>query len=338
MSATAPGPAPTPDGTSARAAATPSLRPGGSFRVAAIQAAPHYLDVEASLRKACRLIEQAAATGAVVAAFSESWLPGYPFFLFSGISHAWWQAAERYLAASIAIPGPETDVLCETARRCNIDVVIGVVERETRTDGSLYCTVLFIGNDGSILGRHRKTRATLHERSVWADGDAQGLVVHSRPYARISALCCWEHNTVLPGYALIQQGTQLHFSLWPGREPHNAPPSPESLYPRQLLLSRAFASQAAAYVVCVGGLRRRIDVPERFAELQTVETEGHSFLIDPRGEVMAGPAQGETVLTGDCDLGAVRAAKVACDAAGHYLRGDLFEFSVRRGQDTPMRT
>ena len=138
---------------------------------------------------------------------------------------------------------------------------------------------------------------------------------------------------MLPGYELIRQGTQLHFSLWPGREPAIAPPAPVSLYPRQLLLSRAFASQAAAHVVCVGGLRRREDVPAEFADLQTVDTQGDSFVIDPRGEVLAGPAQGETVLTAECDPAAVRAAKVACDAAGHYLRSDLFSFSVRRRGD-----
>lgn len=303
------------------------------FKIAAIQAAPCYLDLQASLDKACTLIEQAANTGAVVAGFSETWLPGYPFFLFSELNEDWWRVAARYLAESIVIPGPETDRLCQAAKRGGIDVVIGVVEREPRSQGSVYCTILFIGREGKILGRHRKTRATLHERSIWADGDVEGLVVYQRPYGRISGLCCWEHNTVLPGYALMQQGTQIHFALWPGRESPTAPPAPASLYPRQLLLSRAFASQAASYVVCVGGLRQAEHIPPEFRHLHTVDTSGDSYIIDPRGEVIAGPATGEEILVAEYSAEQVLAAKVACDVAGHYSRPDLFSFSVHRPAD-----
>lgn len=199
------------------------------FKVAAIQSAPHYLDVGATLDKACLLIEQAAETGAAVAAFPEAWLPGYPFFAASGASTDWWRAAARYLEASIEVPGPETERLCATARRCGIDIVIGVIEKDTATYGSVYCTILTIGREGKIIGRHRKTRPTHVERAIWADGDASGLVVHPREYGRLSSLNCWEHNAVLPGYALMTQGPQIHFALWPGREWNPAPPAPTAL-------------------------------------------------------------------------------------------------------------
>lgn len=300
------------------------------FKIAAIQAAPHYLDVEASLEKACNLIDEAGKTGAVIAAFGETWLPGYPFFAFSEVTQDWWKAATAYLNASIQIPGPETEKLCEAAKKSGIDVVIGVVEREARSQGSVYCTLLFIGSEGIILGRHRKTKPTLQERAIWADGDASGLVVYQRSYARISGLCCWEHNTVLPGYALMQQGTQLHISVWPGRELEVAPPEPISLYSKQLLLSRAFASQAASFVLCVGGIRLAEAIPKEFRHLHTNDTTGDSFVIDPRGEVMAGPAVGETILVQECDPSAILSAKVGCDIAGHYSRPDLFNFSVNR--------
>lgn len=309
------------------------MLPTEPFTVAAVQAAPHYLDVQTSLDKACKLIADAGKTEAVVAAFGETWLPGHPFFITSGVSHIWWQASARYLEQSITIPGPETDRLCAAAQAAEIDVVIGVVERDTRSQGSVYCSILFISNEGKILGRHRKTKPTMQERVVWADGDASGLVVYDRPYARISALACWEHNTVLPGYALMQQGTQLHFALWPGFELEKPKPAPASLYSRQLLLSRAFASQAAAFVVCVAGLRHADAIPEEFHELHTIDHSGDSYIIDPRGEVMAGPAVGEEILLAECDPIAIRGAKVACDVAGHYSRSDLFNFSVNR---TPM--
>ncbi|MEJ6707726.1 MAG: carbon-nitrogen hydrolase family protein [Amylibacter sp.] len=304
------------------------MLPTETFKVAAIQAAPCYLDVQGSLEKACHLIEQAGKTGAVVAAFGETWLPGHPFFMNAAVTPNWWEAAAKYLEQSIVIPGPETERLCDAAKAANMDIVIGVVEREPRSQGSVYCTILFISNEGKILGRHRKTKPTMQERAIWADGDASGLVVYERPYGRISGLCCWEHNTVLPGYALMQQGTQIHFSLWPGFEAKDPPKSPASLYSRQLLLSRAFASQAAAFVICVAGLRHKEAIPEEFHDLHTLDHTGDSYIIDPRGEVLAGPAEGEDILVMECDPKAIRGAKVACDIAGHYNRSDLFEFSV----------
>lgn len=305
-----------------------------SFKVGAIQAAPHYMNVEASLEKARDLIERAAELGVAVASFSEAWLAGYPFFSTGGINRDWWRAAARFYETAIEIPGPETEYLCTVAARAGIDVLIGVNERDTATQGSVYCTILTIGREGRIISLHRKTRATHVERALWADGDAKGLVVHQRPYARLSALNCWEHNSVLPGYALMMQGPQIHFALWPGREWQPGPPAPIALFSRQLLLSRAFASQAGCYVVCVGGLRTKQDVPEEFRELQTWDTTGDSYIIDPRGEVIAGPAVGETILVADCEPEVLWAAKVGCDPAGHYARKDLFEFRVH-GQAKP---
>ena len=132
---------------------------------------------------------------------------------------------------------------------------------------------------------------------------------------------------LLPGYALMAQGTQVHVAGWPGWEPAEAPRG-GYLWPRQTPLSRAFAAQGACYVLCVGGLRRREDVPERFRGLCGPDMTGDSLIIDPRGEVIAGPAEGETILVADVSLEAVAAAKAVCDVAGHYARPDVFQVRV----------
>jgi len=302
-----------------------------AFTLAAVQAAPVFFDREASTDKACRLIADAGHAGADLAAFGECWLPGYPAFAWDNSRSAlWWQAAAESLATAVEIPSPTTDRLCAAARQAGIDVVIGIAELDARTKGTVYCTLLFISREGTILGRHRKLKPTAKERAVWGEGDASGLVVHERPYGRISGLNCWEHNTVLPGYALMAQGTQIHVAAWPGQELEQARPSPNPMWVRQLLLSRAFASQAGSYVILAAGLRALEDYPERYRELATFEYTGDSYIIDPRGEVIAGPARGETILTATVTLEAVYAAKVACDVGGHYSRPDLLQLLVNR--------
>jgi nitrilase len=301
--------------------------------VAAVQAAPVYFDREGSTDKACRLIHEAADGGATLAAFGETWLPGYPFFVW-GFAHnrsLFWQAAAEYIANAVEIPSPTTDRLCQAAKTAGIDVVIGIVELDERTRGSVYSTLLFIGRDGQILGRHRKLKPTHMERTMWAEGDAHGLRVHERPYGRLSGLNCWEHNMMLPGYVLAAGGTQFHVATWPGRERATVPPT-EQAYTKQLLLSRAFASQAGAYVISVGGLLAPDSMPERYRELgRSYELTGDSVIIDPRGEIIAGPAQGETILFARCSHEAVLAAKSANDAGGHYSRPDIFQLRVNDG-------
>ena len=133
---------------------------------------------------------------------------------------------------------------------------------------------------------------------------------------------------VLPGYVLMSQGTQIHIAAWPGSE-RKAPQAPDAMWPRQLLLSRAFASQAAAYVIMVGGLYSPDLVPEAYRELGGRAT-GDSCIIDPRGEVIAGPAEGETILLAEGSAEHIFAAKSACDVAGHYSRPDLFQLRINR--------
>jgi len=300
------------------------------FTLAAVQAAPVFFDQDASTEKACRLIGEAAAAGATLAAFGECWLPGYPSFAWNAASPLVFQAAAEYLSSAVEIPSPTTDRLCAATRRAGIDVVIGIAERDRRTRGTVYCTLLFIGRDGRILGRHRKLKPTLWERVAWGDGDAEGLVVHERPYGRISGLNCWEHNMVLPGYALMAQGTQIHIAAWPGSgETPGQLREPFAMWSRQLLQSRAFASQAGAYVILASGLASQEDFPERYRELSLQDT-GDSCIIDPRGEVIAGPVRGETILTATVSLEAVHAAKQTCDVGGHYSRPDILQLLVNK--------
>jgi predicted amidohydrolase len=303
----------------------------GSFRIAAVQAAPVFGDAAASAAKACDLIAEAASRGVSIAGFSETWLPGYCRFVNAPLGATEKRRLQAtYIESAIDVPGPETDQLCAAARDASIDVVIGVVERDPLTHGSVYCALLFISSDGEIIGKHRKLKPTYAERTAWAEGDGSGLRAMQRPYARISGLNCWEHNMVLPAYALMADGTQVHVAAFPGYE--TVPPA-RSSGTRQLLLSRAFASQAAAYTILAGGVLRPSDVadPEmREAVAMLPPLTGDSYIIDPFGDVIAGPIEGEGILVAEASLDQVREAKAICDAAGHYSRPDILQLVVNR--------
>ena len=130
---------------------------------------------------------------------------------------------------------------------------------------------------------------------------------------------------LLPGYALMAQGTQIHVATWP--------------YPRTLsefgglLLSRAFALQGSCYVLTPCSQLRADDVPEAYRDLvgerDRNKAESGSCIIAPGGEIIAAaPANAETILTAEVSLEAVLRCKARMDVGGHYSRPDVLKLFV----------
>jgi len=294
------------------------------FTLAAVQAAPIHLNRDASTEKACRLIEEAAQKGATLAAFGESWLPGYPWWVWVNSEPQIRKARIAYLDNGVEIPSATTDRLCQAAGDAGIDVVIGVAERDADTRGTIYCTLLFIGHEGEILGRHRKLKPTYFERTVWGEGDGSSLRTYERPYGRISGLNCWEHIMMLPGYALVAQGTQIHVAAWPdGRAGGTAQ-----------LLSRALAQQGRCYVICAGASTKYTMAEDLLeGELRYPGAgEPGSCIIDPEGKILVKIAttEEEAIITAQGSLEAVAGAKLMVDIAGHYSRPDVLQLYLNR--------
>lgn len=301
-----------------------------AFKIAAVQATPVFLELEATLDKTCRLIAEAGAAGAKLVTFPEAFLPGYPLWVWfippGKIPELRALYAELH-ANAVTIPGPVTDRLGEAARAAGVTVAIGVNERNTEaSDGTLFNTLLYIGSDGAILGRHRKLMPTAAEKMVWGLGDGSDLEVYDTPVGRLGGLLCWENYMPLARYAMIAWGTQVFVApTWDRGEPW-------------LSTMRHVAKEGRCFVVGCCSAMHIDDVPDRLAfkadYLQSMKgwiNPGHSVIVDPDGKVVAGPATDEeTILIAEVQPDQLTGPRWQIDVGGNYARPDVFQLRVDR--------
>jgi predicted amidohydrolase len=295
--------------------------------VAAAQLAPVFLDLEASVDLACSWIARAAREGVAVVVFPETWLPGYPIWLDVSPGAGLWDhpPAKRLFARlyeqSVTVPGPAVDRLADAARASGVAVVMGCHERQGKT---LYNAMLYLSNQGELVGVHRKLVPTYTERMIWGQGDGATLVSVDSPAGRLGGLVCWEHWMPLARQAMHAEGETLHAALWPSvREMH-------------LIASRAYAFEGRTFVVAVGSVLSRTDLPAGFELLDQMPGDGPwmtggSAIIGPDGGLLAGPAGPEpTLLVAEIDPARIAEEALALDVCGHYARPDVFQFRVNR--------
>jgi len=296
--------------------------------VAAVQAAPVFLDRDATIDKAVALIEEAANQGAKLVAFPETWIPGYPSWIYHA---AKWddpgskRAFARLLANSVQIPSPSTDALCVAAREADVHVVVGIHERDSDFSmGTIYNSLLFISSEGEILGTHRKLVPTHAERIVWGRGDGSTLHVFETPLGRLGGLICWEHWMPLTRFAMHAKGEQIHVAVWPDADDDHH------------LASRHYAFEGRCYVLCVGSYTTARDLPDDFELVDAMGVSGDdelliggSGVIGPDGRWLSGPVAGrETIVYAELDMARIAEEQQALDAAGHYNRPDVFGLTV----------
>ena len=186
--------------------------------VAVIQAAPVLFDRDASIEKACRLIQEAAGMGCRLILLPESFVPAYPRGFNFGMTvgsrnESGRRLWELYWNNAVDIPGPATEQLAETVRTCDAYVAIGVTERvRSAGRGILYCTVAYFGPDGTLLGIHRKLKPTGAERTIWGEGDGSTMPVFQTEFGRIGGLICWENYMPLVRMAMFAKGIDVYLA------------------------------------------------------------------------------------------------------------------------------
>jgi nitrilase len=306
-------------------------------KIAIVQTPPVLLKREMTIDKAVNLVAEVAAEGAELVVFPETFIPGYPIWMWRLRPGADMSLTNelygRLFENAVNLEGDDLGRLQSAAKEHSATVVCGMNEREGAVSrGTLFNTVVVIGADGEILNRHRKLMPTNPERMVHGFGDASGLRVIDTPVGRIGTLLCWENYMPLARYALYAQGVEIYIAPtydsgdgWIGTMQH-------------------IAREGRCWVVGSGFVMRASDIPDDFPDRDDLYPDpdawinpGDSLVINPLGHTVAGPLREETgVLYADIDLSAIAVARRSLDVAGHYSRPDIFELRVNREAQKPI--
>ncbi len=306
------------------------------FRAAAVQAAPVFLDTDATVAKACSLIAEAGAAGAQLVVFPEVFVPGYPYWNWTMTPIAGSAWFEKLFKAAVDIPGPHIDRLCSAARDAGAYVVIGVNERDPFSMGTLYNTLVFISDTGDVLGTHRKLVPTWAEKLTWAGGDGSSLRVYDTAIGRLGGLACGENTNTLARFALLAQGENVHTANYIA-----LPTAPEDYDMVEAIKVRAmahsFEGKVFTVVSCSAITPEIVDAVAHDTQSRAMLERPHSAvscIVGPDGRVLGEPLiDVEGIVYGDIDLNRCIQPKQMHDIIGHYNRFDIFSLHINRRQN-----
>ena len=303
-----------------------------TLTVGLAQIAPIWLNRKRTTEKIINYVSSAATQEAKLVVFGEALLPGYPFWLDKLNGAAFNSKKQKeihahYLDQAICIEDGDLEEICQVASDRRISIYLGTMERPIDRGGhSLYCSMIYIDQKGTIQSVHRKLMPTYEERLSWSPGDGNGLVTHKLPPFTVGGLNCWENWMPLARAAMYAQGEDLHVSIWPGNKRNT-----EKLLP-------VIAQESRSYVIGVSGLFRPVDIPDDFPladEMRTETTEvianGGSCIAAPDGSWVVEPITNtEELIIAEIDHKKVREERQNFDPSGHYSRPDVLSLNLNR--------
>ncbi len=293
-------------------------------KVAVVQTASVPFDTPATVEKMTGLIDEAAAAGAELAVFPEAFIGGYPkglgFGTVVGVRRPEGRELyDRYSRCAIELDGPEMATVAKAAAKANLFVVVGVIERAA---GTLYCTIVMISPTQGMVGYHRKLMPTAGERFIWGFGDGSTMPVVDSPAGKLGAVICWENYMPLLRTAMYAQGIEIYCAPTADDRPTWAPTMQHiAIEGRVFVLSACQAIKVSAYP-------DDLDL-ELLPPNEEYAMRGGSMIVDPMGQVLAGPVfEEETILYADVDLAVKQGGHLDLDVTGHYARPDVFALTV----------
>ena len=298
------------------------------MKVAAAQLSPIFLNKEKSIKKACKAIAEAGEKGAKLIVFPEAFISGYPDWVWLIPNSKGADLNKLYLKLvenAISVPDDSTAKLCKAAKVANINVVMGMHERNSESsNASLYNSLLFISDKGEIMGKHRKLIPTGGERLIWAQGDGSTLKTYDTSVGKLGGLVCWETFMPLVRNTLYENGTQILANpTWDKSE-------------NWLTSMQHIAREGGMFIISTCQALKINDIPDEyeFKNLYPKNREwinvGNSCIVGPNGKIIAGPLEAkEGILYADIDLNEIISAKRMFDVVGHYARPDVFDFKVK---------
>jgi len=299
------------------------------IKISTAQISPVFLNKQETLKKACKTIHEAGKKGAKLIVFPEAFISGYPDWSWLIPNSKGAELNKLYIKLvenAVSIPDDSTSQLCKAAKAANINVVMGMNEKNSETSSaSLYNSLLFINDKGEIIGKHRKLIPTGAERLIWAQGKGNTLKSYSTSVGRIGGLICWENLMPLARNAMYQNGTQIMV----------APTWDKS--PNWLISMQHIAREGGVFIVSACMSLKMDDIPDEY-EFKKLYPEGrewintgNSCIISPNGKIIAGPLEMEEgILYADIDFDEIIAAKRMFDVVGHYSRPDVFDFKIKQ--------
>jgi nitrilase len=220
----------------------------------------------------------------------------------------------------------------EAALAAGVHLCVGVVERDsTYGRGTLFCTLLYFGADGTLLGKHRKLKPTAAERLIWGEGDGSTLTVVDTPLGKVGGLICWENYMPLARMAMYGKGVEIYLA-----------PTADARERWQSTLQHISLEGRCFVLGCNQYVHRDmypddLEIKDELLAWPEDLCKGGSAIYGPLGECLAGPLWDEEgVLFADLDMSAIPRSKFDFDATGHYARPDVFSLEVDERPKPPV--